>query len=91
MSTPREIDIILEQLTANIPGVYIQQLKVKHPGADDDGLWFINIRDQNGEVQIESSEGMCPFLIESDFSNERLYGHTVQEVVSTIKRLYGLT
>ena len=86
----RDIDLILEQLTANIPGIHIEQLKVKHPGADDDGLWFINIRDQDEQVQIESSEGMCPFLIESDFSNERSYGHTVEEVVATIKRLYAL-
>lgn len=86
----RDVDLILEQLTATIPGIYIEQLKVKHPGADDDGLWFINIRDRKEEAQIESSEGMCPFLIESDFSNERYYGHTVEEVVATIKRLYAL-
>jgi hypothetical protein len=86
----RDIDLILEQLTANIPGIHIEQLRVRHPGADDDGLWFINIQGREEQVQIESSEGICPFLIESDFSNERLYGHTVQEVVATIMRLYAL-
>lgn len=86
----RDIDLIIEQLTENISGIYIAQLNVKHPGADDDGLWFVNIQDRNEQVQIESAEGMCPFLVESDFSNERFYGHTVEEVVATIKRLYTL-
>ena len=86
----RDIDLILEQLSTAVPGIHTAQLKVTHPGADDDGLWFINIRDRAEELQIESSSGMCPFLIESDFNNERLQGRTVEEVVSTIKRLYTL-
>jgi hypothetical protein len=86
----RDIEVIVEQLTANIPGIRIEQLKVRHPGADDDGLWLINIGGHEEQVQIESSEGICPFLIESDFNNERPYGHTVEEVVATIKRLYAL-
>jgi len=86
----RDIDLIIEQLTENISGIYIAQLNVKRPGVDDDGLWFVNIQDRNEQVQIESAEGMCPFLVESDFSNERFYGHTVEEVVATIKRLYTL-
>ena len=86
----RDIDLILEQLAATIPGIHTQQLKVLHPGADDDGLWFINIEDRVGEVQIESASGMCPFLIESDFSNERFQGRTVEDVIVTIRRLYTL-
>ena len=85
----RDIDLIIEQLTGNVPGIHIDQLKPAHP-SDDDGLWFINIQNQSEQVQIESSEGMCPFLIESDFNSERLYGNTVEEVVATIKRLYDL-
>jgi hypothetical protein len=87
----RDIDLIIEQLTANVPGIHVEQLKVKHPGADDDGLWFIKMPDQREQVHIESSDGVYPFLIESDFSNERYYGYTVEEVVATVKRLYSLT
>jgi hypothetical protein len=87
----RDIDRIREQLTADIPRIRIEKLKVRHPGADDDGLWFINIQDQEHQVHLESSEGMCPFLIESDFSNERFYGHTIDEVIAVIKRLYART
>lgn len=86
----REIDLIIEQLAADIPGVQIEQLKAKHPGADDDGLWFIDIPDQDRRVQIESPDGICPFLIESDFNNERFYGQPVQEVVATVRNLFPL-
>jgi len=85
----RDIDQIIERLRAEIPGVQVTQLQVTHPGADDDGLWFIKIPGRAGEVQIESPHGICPFLIESDFSDERLRGHSVDEVVSTVRRLYA--
>ncbi len=86
----RDIDLIMERLTATIPCVRIEQLKVKHPGADDDGLWFINIPDRGGQVQIESSDGICPFLIESNFNNERFDAHAVEEVVAMVKLLLSL-
>lgn len=86
----RDIDLIIDRLTAEVPGIEIEQLKVTHPGADDDGLWFINIPNQRGKVQIESSEGMCPFVIESDFNDVRHDGHTVEEVVATVKRLHSI-
>ena len=86
---PRDIDHIIERLKTEIPGVQVTQLQVAHPGADDDGLWFIRIPGRAEEVQIESSHGSCPFLIESDFSAERHHGHSVDEVVSTVRRLYA--
>lgn len=46
----RDIDFIIEQLTASVPGIRIEQLRVAHPGVDDDGLWFINIPDHENEV-----------------------------------------
>lgn len=86
---PRDIDHIIERLKTEIPGVQVTQLQVTHPGADDDGLWFITIAGRAEEVQIESSHGSCPFLIESDFSDDRFHGHTVDEVVSKVRRLYA--
>jgi len=84
-----DIDQIIERLKTEIPGVQVSQLQVTHPGADDDGLWFIRIPGRAEEVQIESSHGSFPFLIESDFSAERLHGHSIDEVVSTVRRLYA--
>jgi hypothetical protein len=86
---PRDIDHIIDRLKAELPGVQVTQLQVAHPGADDDGLWFVTIPGTDGEVQIEASHGSCPFLIESDLSDERFHGHTVDEVVSTVRRLYA--
>jgi hypothetical protein len=85
----RDIDHIIERLTAEMPGVQIRQLQVSHPGVDDDGLWFITLPGRSPEVQIESSHGSCPFIIESDFSADVFHGETVDEVVSTVRRLYA--
>jgi hypothetical protein len=85
----RDIDHIIEWLKTEIPGVQVKQLEVTHPGVDDDGLWFITIPERAEEVQIESSFGSCPFIIESDFSAELFHGSTVDEVVSIVKRLYA--
>jgi hypothetical protein len=87
----RDIDLVIERLTSDVPGIHIDQLKVIHPGADDDGLWFIRIPGKEGEVQLESSYGTCPFLIESDFGDERFHAHTIEEAVTTVKCLYGLS
>ena len=85
----RDIDQIIERLKADMPGVQIRQLQVSHPGVDDDGLWFITMPSRSPEVEIESSHGSCPFLIESDFSTETFQGHSVDEVVSIVRRLYA--
>jgi hypothetical protein len=89
MSIARDIDQIIKQLETELPGVDVAQLHVSHPGADDHGLWFINIPGHAETVQVESSRGHCPFLIESDFTSERLHGHIVGEVVATVKRLFS--
>ena len=58
---------MIELVRASIPGVRCEQLKVSHPGADDDGLWYFEIPGMKGNVQAESSTGMCPFMIEADY------------------------
>ena len=85
----RDIDQITQLLRREIPGVEIEQLQVSHPGADDDGLWFIKVPRQTGEVQIESSDGSCPFIIQSDFSSEMLHGRSIYEVVGTVMKLFA--
>jgi hypothetical protein len=82
---PRDIDQIINLLKDAMPGVEVEQLQVSNPGADDDGLWFIKLPGKSGEVQIESSNGKCPFLIESNFGKERQHGHTIDEVVAKIR------
>ena len=86
---PRDIDHIIERLTIELPGVEVAQLQVTHPGADDDGIWFIKIPGRGGEVQIESSHGSCPFVIESDLCDDRIYGRSIDEVVQKVRGLYA--
>src|SRR5437899_9457034 len=86
---PRDIDQIIELLRREVPDVDINQLQVSHPGADDDGLWFVRVPGRKEEVQIESSSGDCPFTIESDLSSETHYGRSVYEVVETVWKLFA--
>ena len=85
----RDIDHIIERLKIELPGICISQLQVTHPRADDDGFWFIKIPSRTEEVQIESSNGSCPFVIESDFSAERIYGRSIDDVVQAVMKLFA--
>ena|SRR6185312_2678502 len=82
----RDIDHIIERLRVELPGVKVSKLEVAHP-SDDNGLWFFKIPGMDGTVQIESSHGNCPFLIESDSGDDRFYGGSIDEVVMKIRRL----
>jgi len=84
----RDIDRIIARLSAELPGIRIQQLEVLYPGADDDGLWFMRLPGRKGEVQVESSSGSCPFLIEADCTDERFTGHDVGETVRIVRDLF---
>jgi len=87
----RDIDAIIRQLRLAQPNVRIEQLKVAHPGADDDGIWFFHHPATDVEVQLESSTGNCPFLVESTDSTDRLQAGTVQQAVLLVVTGLGLT
>ena len=80
----RDIDAIIELIQIAHPEIRAEQLKVLHPGADDDGLWFFCHPDSETEVQLESSLGNCPFLMESSSCNDRLSAETVQQAVALV-------
>jgi hypothetical protein len=80
----RDIDQIIASLSTELPRIRPQRLEVSHPGADDDGLWFLRIPGRKGDVQVESSYGTCPFLIEADFMEERFMGKDVDEVIRIV-------
>jgi hypothetical protein len=65
----RDVDRIIELVKGRFPTVVVEQLKVTHP-ADDDGLWFFLLPPIRKEIQIESSYGKCPFLVEHDDMEE---------------------
>jgi hypothetical protein len=86
----RDIDTLIQSMTAIYPTVRVRQLEVSHPGADDDGLWFFQDPNSETEVQVESSMGMCPFLVETDESDVRLTVTSVDQAVETLARLLHL-
>ena len=61
----RDVDVVIALIRERLPEVAVEQLQVKFP-ADDDGLWFFRLPGRGVEVQIESSTGECPFLVEND-------------------------
>jgi hypothetical protein len=85
----RDIDSIIGRLHETHPAVSIEQLQVSNPG-DDAGIWFFRLPGQPNEVQLESSTGMCPFLIENSESDVRMTAESVEEAVSSLKNILGL-
>src|SRR5690242_780159 len=80
----RDIDQIIAAVKHQVPGVRILQMHKTHAG-DDDGLWWFSIPGVESEVQVESSDGNCPFLIESDdFSCAHAKSGASQEEVTSI-------
>ncbi len=83
----RDIDRILDRILAIRPDVDSSQLQVTHP-ADDDGLWFFRVRGSDCEVQLESSSGDFPFLVEADYDEGATYTvDSLDEAISMILRL----
>ena len=80
----RDIDVIARRVKERFPDAEFEQLKVMHP-ADDDGLWFFSSAlDRGDDIQIESSSGMCPFLIETNRDDRRRIGATIDETVAAV-------
>ena len=87
----RDIDKINSELTREHPELIWEQLRVAHPGADDDGLWFFRHPASEHEVQLESSTGMCPFLFETTANTERVAASTVAEAIALVSHGLGLS
>jgi hypothetical protein len=86
----RDIERIIGVIGEMYPAVEVRQLKVLHPGADDDGLWFFRQPESRFEVQIESSSGMCPFLVETGETPDRRTTNSVAETVHALELLLHL-
>jgi hypothetical protein len=83
----RDIEQIIASVERLCPGVEVRQLKVSHPGADDDGVWFFKHPSSDLEVQIESPKGMCPFLVETDETPARIIAGSIEETIESLVRL----
>ena len=85
----RDIDHVIKKIQLGHPAVEVQQLKVSHPG-DDDGLWYFEQPGSEYDVQVESWNGMCPFVIETDENDARLTANSIDETVEAVTRLLHL-
>jgi hypothetical protein len=83
----RDIDRIISLVREQLPDVEVTQHRQTHPG-DDDGLWFIWQPGIDGQIQLESTSGMCPFLVEVDAQAWHA-GTTREAVQGVIKYLVG--
>jgi hypothetical protein len=81
---PAEVQQVIARIRLAYHDVKWTRLSVTHPGADDDGIWFFWLPNRPGGVQIESSFGVCPFLVETDKHNECFTGVSVQEVAEKV-------
>ena len=84
-----DIDAITATLRLTHPLIRVRQLVVSHPGADDDGIWFFTHPDSEFEVQLESSGGTFPFLVETDRHNDRGSAQSVAQAVHLIEAWLG--
>ena len=67
-----------------------EPLRVTLPGADDQTVWKFNQPPSALVIQLESPDGMCPFLIESGPNNPRFVGSSVPEVIDILCQLLPL-
>jgi hypothetical protein len=82
----RDLDEIIKILKVRFPNLRVVQMDKVHP-ADDDGLWWFRLPGGQKDIQIESPDGTCPFLIESDDDKspkDARTGHTIEEVVEIV-------
>jgi hypothetical protein len=86
----RDIDTIIQLLAQTYPDITHEQLKVLHPGADDDGIWFFRQPNSPIEVKLESHNGNCPFVFETDANNARVTANTVAATVAIVADGLGL-
>jgi hypothetical protein len=90
----RDIDTITASVRQRLPDVQIDQW-IKLSPSDDDGLWYFRRPGANGEIQLESSSGNCPFTVESDAmknSSQAVQAHTPDAAVQLITQfLTGAT
>ena len=84
----KTIERLIQSLKAALPGVEIRQLRASQPG-DDTGLWFVRHPDCGVEVNIESSDGEFPFLIENSRNDTRVTTTDMDETLTILRWTLG--
>ena len=82
-----DIAVIIARLSKTHPAIEVEQLSVKHPGIDDDGLWTFKRAGLALHVDLESSFGNCPFIVENTSNDIRREAKTVDQALSILIEL----
>lgn len=85
----RDIDKVIATVKTRFPDVTVEQLKVTHPGADDDGVWCFSLPNTKNDIQVESPTGNCPFLVESDLSDDRAECASSEATANLVVELFA--
>jgi hypothetical protein len=88
----RDIDVIIARVYAKHPDAVVAQLKVSHPGVDDDGVWTFHLPTHPKGIQIESSTGCVPFLVETDDMTSSSEAHSagcIEDVVLAVTTYFS--
>jgi hypothetical protein len=84
----RDIDQVIAALRRRHSDLLVEQRPVAHAAVDEE-IWFISLPSTSIEVQLESSTGNCPFLLESSLSPERLHAATIGETINMVSNMLG--
>jgi hypothetical protein len=81
----RDIDRMMDAVRQRLPSVEVAQWRKSHP-ADDDGIWWFKLPRTGEDIQLESTYGNCPFVVETNelCCDEARRAETVAEAVSMI-------
>ncbi len=83
----RDIDQIIQRVKERLPSVTVRQHWVRNPSVDDDGVWWFSLPNAKKDIQIESSFGMCPFMVEHDDmaqTSEAQSARSIEEAVDLV-------
>jgi hypothetical protein len=86
---PRDIEQLIETLRRAYPDVAVEQQRAASPDAEDAGVWQVRHPDALADVQVESSTGQVPFLIESDLAPP-VSARTVADAARLVAARLGL-
>lgn len=82
----RDINEITAAVRERLPDVQVYQLKVIHP-ADDDGVWWFSLPGIDADVQLDSTDGLCPFLVDYSDREHPAAAETVDSIEEVTRRI----
>lgn len=81
----RDIDLIIEEVRLQFPEIRVHQYHKTHP-ADDDGVWWFSLSNNEPDIKLNSPYGYCPFMVETNeqWGENARTAHTTDEAVLMI-------